>query len=209
MGEGTPCCNEEQNAFGILYLLYLAIVLATWGSILVKPMRLMATFVHEMSHAIMCWLTCGSVHGIEVYNNEGGVTKFRGGCPCLISPAGYLGEAFWGMVFTVMSGGRRTATWTAGGLCFSLLWALCHAPNRTMVILNLCYSVLIGTFIAIEWFVFTPILTYVVLFFGVFLSAYALGDIYGATIERTIVGSDAYALHEERLVFPFSDGIFS
>ena len=42
-----------------------------------KPMKLIAVFVHEMSHATACWLTCGKVEGIEVHLNEGGVTKYR------------------------------------------------------------------------------------------------------------------------------------
>jgi len=115
----------------------------------------------------------------------------------LITPAGYLGEAFWGMFFTVMSGGRITSIVTAIGFVISLLLALCYSPNRTMVILNLCYALFTTIFIVIEWFFFTPILAFVVLLLGVFLSAYALGDIYRSTIAHTIKGSDAYALHEE------------
>mmetsp|Transcript_31221 Transcript_31221/g.47830 ORF Transcript_31221/g.47830 Transcript_31221/m.47830 type:complete len:273 (+) Transcript_31221:127-945(+) len=197
MADYAVCCNEPQTAFGLLYLLYFVIVLVTWGSILVKPMRLMATFVHEMSHAIACWVSCGSVRGIEVYNNEGGVTKYVGGCRCLIIPAGYLGEAFWGMIFTVMSGGRRTSTMAAAGFVFSLLLALCYSPNKAMIYLNLFYATITGVFIFIEWYVFTPILAFVVLLYGVFLSVYALGDIWGHLVTRTIPGSDAYALYEE------------
>lgn len=196
-GEGTTCCNESQTAFALLYLGYLVLVMLTWGSILVKPMRLMATFVHEMSHAIACWLTCGSVHGIEVFDNAGGVTKFRGGCRCLISPAGYLGEAFWGMIFTVMSGGRKTATIASCGFIISLLVSLCYSPNKVMVYLNLFYALLTSAFVYIEWYVFTPILAYVVLLYGVFLSTYAIGDIWSHLVVRTIEGSDAYAAYEE------------
>ena len=39
---------------------------------LVKPMKLIAIFIHEMGHASSCWLTGGSVDKIEVYANEGG-----------------------------------------------------------------------------------------------------------------------------------------
>ena len=109
MGEAS-CCNEPQHAFLFLYIVYFVLVLVTWGSVMVYPLRLLATFVHEMSHAMACWLTGGEVHAIEVYENEGGVTKYAGGCRCIIAPAGYLGEAFWGMIFVVLSGGRKTAT---------------------------------------------------------------------------------------------------
>lgn len=198
MGEGeASCCNDPQKAFIGLYLGYIAIVFVTWQSTLVKPLRLLATFVHEFSHALVCWLTCGDVHGIEVYNNAGGVTKYRGGCRCLIAPAGYLGEAFWGMVFVVMSGGRKTATFAASGLVAALLVSLCYSPNRTMVFLNLFYAVVTLAFIMVEWYIFTPILHFVTLLYGVFLSTYAVADIFNHLVVRSQPGSDAYAMYEE------------
>jgi hypothetical protein len=160
-------------------------------------MRLLATSIHEMSHALACWISCGEVRAIEVYNNEGGVTKYVGGCRCLIVPAGYLGEAFWGMVFVVLSGGRKTSTAAAGGLIFALLFCLCYAPNRVLVILNTCYATITLAFIFVEWFLFTPILAYVVLLYGVFLGTYAIFDIFGHLIVRSNPQSDAYALYEE------------
>lgn len=42
-----------------------------WNTALLKPMKLIAVFVHEMSHATACWMTGGKVTAIEVYNNEG------------------------------------------------------------------------------------------------------------------------------------------
>ena len=193
----ASCCNEPQKAFIYLYLVYLALVFITWETIIAKPMRLLTTSVHEISHAIACWLTGGQVHGIEVYENEGGVTKYVGGCRCLIAPAGYLGEAFWGMVFVVLSGGRRTATGAATGLIIALLISLCYAPNRVMVILNICYALVTLAFVLVEWFLFTPILAYIVLLYGVFIGTYAGFDIFSHLIVRSVPGSDSYAMYEE------------
>jgi Peptidase M50B-like len=36
-----------------------------------KPMRLLAVFLHEFSHAFLCWITGGKVEAIEVNDNEG------------------------------------------------------------------------------------------------------------------------------------------
>jgi len=191
------CCNEPQKAFVYSYLGYLLLVILTWNRGIVKPMRLMAVFLHEISHAIACWLTCGTVKGIEVDHHEGGATRFIGGLQCCIIPAGYLGEAFWGMIFVIMSGGRKTATFAAVGFITSLLVALCYSPNRFMVILNVTYAMITLVFTLIEWFVFTPILMYVILMYGVFVGIYSIADIYNDLIYRTIVGSDAYALYEE------------
>ena len=80
--------SPEQKAFLILYWVYLAAAHITAHTPIVKPLRLLATFVHEFSHALACWATCGEVRGIEVYSNSGGVTKYVGGCRCIIASAG-------------------------------------------------------------------------------------------------------------------------
>ena len=53
-----------------------------------KPLKLIAVFVHEFGHATACWMTGGKVTGIEVQSNEGGVTKYVGGWRWFIIPAG-------------------------------------------------------------------------------------------------------------------------
>jgi hypothetical protein len=193
----TSCCNETQTAFLYLYLVYFIMVLLLGSSIVAKPMRLLATAIHEISHAIACWLTCGQVHKIEVYSSEGGVTQYAGGMQCLIAPAGYLGEAFWAMILVIMSGGRKTATTAAGGLIAALLLSLCYSPNRVLVMLNLFYVVLLAALIYVEWKVFTPVLAYITLLFGVFVGTYAGLDIWGHLIIRSNPKSDAYAMYEE------------
>ena len=65
-----------------------------------------------------------------------------------------------------------------------------------MVGLSLCFSALLLGFIFIEWFVFDPILEYVILFFGVFIGMYSVRDIYDDLITRTAEGSDAVACHQ-------------
>lgn len=195
-GGGNVCCNESQGAFLFLFAVYLVICFLTWQSELMKPMRMIAVFLHELSHAIATWLTCGEVHGIEVYNNEGGVTRYVGGCRVLIIPAGYIGCSFFGMVFTVMSGGRRTATGAASAFVAALLISLCYAPNRTMVYLNIGYAIVTLAFILIEWYVFTPILTYVILMYGVFIGTFSIYDIWAGLVKRTVIGSDAHACHQ-------------
>ena len=191
------CCNESQTAFLYLYFIFLACVLMLGDTMVAKPMRLLATAVHEISHAIVCWLTCGRVLQLEVYNNEGGVTKYQGGCRCLIAPAGYLGEAFWGAIFVVMSGGRRTATTAAVGLIVAMAMTLCYRPNRTLVMLTVAYATITLAFIFIDWFWFTPILQYLILLYGVFLGTYAINDIFSHLIIRSRPGSDAYTAYEE------------
>lgn len=192
----STCCNESQYAFIGLYVGFLLLCWLTWKTSFMKPMRLIAVFLHEISHAIACWITCGDVHKIEVYNNEGGVTHYVGGCRCLIIPAGYLGCSLWGMLFVVLSGGRRTATGAAAVFVAFLFISLCHSPNKVMVYLNLGWALVTMAFVYVEWYHFSPILNYVILLYGVFIGTFAIFDIYDDLCRRTVVGSDAYACYE-------------
>lgn len=189
--------NEEQSAFVLLYFVYLAFAIITFKTCIARPLRLLTTFAHEFSHAASCWLTGGSVHQIEVYSNAGGVTRYRGGCRCIISSAGFLGESLWGMFFVVMSGGRKTATAAAVVLVLCLLVSLCYSPNKTMIILVIFYSLATSTVIMIEWYLYTPLIHYVMLYFGVFMSFISVTDIWEHTVVRASPDSDAYALYED------------
>lgn len=189
--------NEAQVAFLALYLIYIAVILLFHNTLVMYPFRLLTTFLHELCHAIACWITCGNVEAIRVYDNEGGVTSYRGGCRLLIIPAGYVGAAIWGSLFVMFSGGRKTATGAAGVLIAMLLISLCYAPNKTMIYLNLFWAILTSLFIYLEWQVFTPILNYIVLFYGAFIGIHAIFDTYTDTIRRTVLRSDAYACYEE------------
>ena len=193
----ASCCNNEQQAFLYLYCIYVFGIFLLRDTFFFKPMRLLATSVHELSHAVVCWLTGGQVLQLEVYENEGGVTRYRGGWRCLIAPAGYLGEAMWGLTLTVCSGGRRTATVAALLLVFALVVSLCYSPNRILVTLNVIYSLILLGLIYVEWRVFGPILPFVTLMFGTFLSVSALFDIFSHLILRSRPGSDAYTIYEE------------
>lgn len=79
------CCGTPEIIFLCLYAGYGVITMLFGHWKLFKAMRLLAVFIHEMSHAIACWLTCGSVKKIEVYNNEGGVTGYTGGTIRILS----------------------------------------------------------------------------------------------------------------------------
>jgi Peptidase M50B-like len=82
----STCCKAEEIWFLSLAGGYFVINFILWNTFIIKPMKLIAVFFHEYSHAAACWMTGGTVTAIEVYNNEGGVTKYRGGMRCIIIP---------------------------------------------------------------------------------------------------------------------------
>ena len=190
------CCETQEIVFLGFFAFYLVTNYFLWNTFLMKPVKLIAVFVHEMGHATACWMTGGSVKAIEVYGNEGGVTKYVGGVRCFIIPAGYLGGAFWGGVFVVLSGDRIASTVSASVFVFSLLISLKYSPNRTLIALTLGFTAITLLFIFLDWFVFSPLIQFLTLYYGVSIGTFSVYDIYDDLITRTVEGSDAKACHD-------------
>jgi len=142
----SGCCDGAIILFLCLYAGYSLFTMFFMNTIVVKPMKLVSIFIHEMGHASAAWLTCGSVDKIEVYQNEGGVTNFRGGWKPAIVPAGYVGVSFWGGVFVALSGSQLGATIAAGIFMFALAICLRYSPNGTLV--GVCIGFIIITLTA-------------------------------------------------------------
>lgn len=185
------CCNHDQRLFIITIAIFTVVILALWRTFLLTPFKLITVFLHEVSHAIACILTCGSVEGIEVHGNEGGLTKTRGGAYWLILPAGYLGSSFWGMLLVLASTNLITARIAAGCLGVALLVVLFIAQNWTLR--GLCIGFIV--FLAVIWILQEKtevrILRYVILFIGVMNSLFSVYDIYDDLISRRVNSSDA------------------
>jgi Peptidase M50B-like len=95
----------------------------------------------------------------------------RNPSPILIT-AGYLGGAFFGGLFVVLSGNRVCATCAASGFVLALLISLRFSPNSTLTFMSLGFSVVTIAFILIDWFVYTPFIQFVTLYYGVFIGAF-------------------------------------
>ena len=165
----SGCCGKSETIFLCCFAAYLVIIKLLWNSFIMKPMKLVAVFVHEFGHATACWMTGGKVHGIEVYKNEGGVTKYSGGVRWIVIPAGYLGGAFWGAAFVVFSGDRWASLTIAILFCVGMIASLFYAPNKTMVGLNIGFIALTVVFILVDLFSFSPFLQFLTLFCKCFL----------------------------------------
>eukprot|EP00934_Nitzschia_sp_Nitz4_P000988 Nitzschia sp. Nitz4//scaffold24_size164493//60174//61058//NITZ4_002321-RA/size164493-processed-gene-0.105-mRNA-1//-1//CDS//3329544093//988//frame0 len=191
------CCNDDQTLFILFYLFFATLSVITWNTVFSKPIRLIAVFIHEWSHAIACWFTCGQVHSIQVWHNEGGVTTYRGGCRCIIVPAGYVGCSLSAMIFVIMSGGRTSATIACGLFTCSLLVALCYSANRLLFYLCLGYSVFNLAICWVEYQWYSPLLQFLILYYGVTIGMFAIADIHEDTVLRDVKGSDAHACSAE------------
>ncbi|MGB7338027.1 MAG: M50 family metallopeptidase [Phototrophicaceae bacterium] len=64
--------------------------------ILLYPLKLFTTYVHEAGHALATLISGGDVVSFSVALDGSGLTVRRGGADWLIGPAGYLGAAMFG-----------------------------------------------------------------------------------------------------------------
>ncbi len=66
------------------------------GTLLLYPVTMLVTFLHEFGHAMGAILTGGSVEGLQVNPDGSGYTTTRGGSPGVVLMGGYLGSAVLG-----------------------------------------------------------------------------------------------------------------
>jgi hypothetical protein len=103
-----PTINRRQTLMIMAVALVLVYIL--WNnpfqlgiiSTIMTPLRLFVTYVHEASHSVMTLLTGGQVVGFVVFEDGSGVATRIGGNSLLVSPAGYIGTAFFGSLLFVL-----------------------------------------------------------------------------------------------------------
>ena len=71
--------------------------------VILYPLRLFVTFVHEAGHALAALISGGQVQGFTVSANGSGYAVTAGGNRALIIPAGYLGAALFGSLLFLLS----------------------------------------------------------------------------------------------------------
>ncbi len=70
----------------------------SFGTLLLYPVTMLVTFLHEFGHAMGAILTGGSVEGLQVSSDGSGYTTTRGGSPGIVLMGGYLGSAILGNI---------------------------------------------------------------------------------------------------------------
>ncbi len=80
--------------------------------VIVYPLRLFVTYVHEAGHALAALITGGRVEGFTVSANGSGLAVTAGGVRSVILPAGYLGAALFGSMLFFLT--NRIPRWVRG-----------------------------------------------------------------------------------------------
>lgn len=91
---------QKQLHFRVIAMLLvyglLKFVGGSFGALLLYPVTLLVTVLHEFGHALGALLTGGSVEGLQINPDGSGYTTTRGGSPGVILMGGYLGSAILG-----------------------------------------------------------------------------------------------------------------
>ena len=189
--------KKHLNAFVIMIIGITVAYQFPVTKLLLYPFELVSTVFHEFGHAFVTVLTGGRVAAIEINMNESGVTRFVGGWPCFILPAGYCGSSLAGAVLLILSFGEKSAKAGAIGIGLVLL-ATVYWAGTPFTVFSVIFMILalLGVYFGAPKY-----LPKVILFMGVMGSLMSLLLIFSHLISNTIDGSDAVQFAKQCSVF--------
>jgi hypothetical protein len=85
----------KSLAVAIVYFL-LRFMGGSFGQVVLYPITLLVTFLHELGHAFASAVTGGSIQGMQINPDGSGVTTTIGGSTALTLMGGYIGSALFG-----------------------------------------------------------------------------------------------------------------
>lgn len=119
------------------------LVLGLWATPVGHPMRLFATFVHELGHLCLAGATGADIHWIEVRPAGGGFVSQTGGWRFLVSPAGYMGTLLYGAFLFCCTSGRNLEKAGVGATALLLLVHASTASSSFGVVALLAFLALL------------------------------------------------------------------
>ena len=93
---------DQYTRFRLPIMVLLYVILrffgGSFGNLVLYPVVLMVTFLHEFGHALGALLTGGNVLELVINTDGSGYTKSQGGSAAIILMGGYLGSAILGNI---------------------------------------------------------------------------------------------------------------
>jgi Peptidase M50B-like len=115
-------------AFMLVGYLILKFFGGSFGHLILYPVTLLVTFLHEFGHALGAIITGGKVEGMQINPDGSGYTVSRGGSQAIILMGGYLGSVILGNLLLYIGVRKRQlsqmALYTLAIIMFSasILW---------------------------------------------------------------------------------------
>lgn len=82
----------------------------SFGNLVLYPVTLLVTFLHEFGHALGAILSGGTVESMQINADGSGYTVTRGGSQALVLMGGYLGSAILGNIMFHIGAKHRSFT---------------------------------------------------------------------------------------------------
>jgi hypothetical protein len=122
----------ELRTLAIALLASLLLWNLPFGGVLLYPFKLLATWLHELSHALAMVVTGTGCDSVVVYRDTSGLAYSSGPQGPIAKPfiaaAGYMGTSLWGALLLVVTPNGRTARVAllalAGLLCATALFVV-------------------------------------------------------------------------------------
>ncbi len=105
--------KTELRTLALALLASLLLWNLPFGGVLLYPFKLLATWIHELSHGIAMIGVGIGLESIAVYPDTSGITHARGAAGplggAIVAAAGYMGTPLWGAALLVIASNARAA----------------------------------------------------------------------------------------------------
>jgi hypothetical protein len=103
----------ELRTLAIALLASLLLWNLPFGGVLLYPFKLLATWLHELSHGLAMMITGTGFDRVVIYRDTSGLAYARSGAgpfaAAIIAAAGYMGTPLWGAALLVITPSARSA----------------------------------------------------------------------------------------------------
>lgn len=165
------------------YMAILVIVILLWNTVIVKPLKLFAVFLHELGHSLMAVIFGYGIQGLRINLNESGyaLTLPKNGFSAfMIANGGYLGSVLFALLILYL---KRTPAkkFILGSVAILLLVISIRYANDSLF--TILYSALFAGFVLILYMLHNEkINDWVIDIIGIGSVAYAIYDTFVDTI---------------------------
>jgi len=187
------------------YLLILVVVLVTWNTIFIKPLKLFTVFLHELGHSLMAVIFGNGISGIKINFNESGyaLVHTKGWLSqFMVTSGGYLGSLFFAILILYL---KRTAIkkYLLGTIAIIfLIVSVKFAGLDSTLVFSIIFA---GIVIAIYMIQSEKVNDWAIDILGISSVAYSIHDTFVDTIllkfrlPLSVIGEKSYVSDSERL----------
>jgi hypothetical protein len=113
MREPTSHDRRELRTVALALLASLLLWNLPFGGVLLYPFKLLATWLHELSHGVAMIVTGAGLDRVLIYRDTSGLAYAQSSVDAVgsavIAAAGYMGTPLWGALFLVVARDARAA----------------------------------------------------------------------------------------------------